>query len=57
MAHWVWGGGFLAKLGALDFAGGLVIHILSGVSGLTVCILLGKRMVMAKFQCFHIIYQ
>lgn len=43
MAHWVWGGGFLAQLGALDFAGGLVIHILSGVSGLTVCILLGKR--------------
>ena len=43
MAHWVWGGGFLANLGALDFAGGLVIHILSGVSGLTVCILLGKR--------------
>ncbi len=35
MAHWVWGGGFLAELGALDFAGGLVIHILSGVSGLT----------------------
>lgn len=30
MAHWVWGGGFLASLGALDFAGGLVIHILSG---------------------------
>ena len=43
MAHWVWGGGFLSQLGALDFAGGLVIHILSGVSGLTVCILLGKR--------------
>ncbi len=43
MAHWVWGGGFLAQLGALDFAGGLVIHILSGVSGLTICILLGKR--------------
>ena len=43
MAHWVWGGGFLASLGALDFAGGLVIHILSGVSGLTLCILLGKR--------------
>ncbi len=43
MAHWVWGGGFLAKLGALDFAGGLVIHILSGVSGLTLCLLLGKR--------------
>ena len=43
MAHWVWGGGFLAQLGALDFAGGLVIHILSGVSGLTLCILLGRR--------------
>ncbi len=43
MAHWVWGGGFLAGLGALDFAGGLVIHILSGVSGLTICLLLGKR--------------
>lgn len=43
MAHWVWGSGFLAELGALDFAGGLVIHILSGVSGLTLCILLGKR--------------
>lgn len=44
MAHWVWGGGFLAELGALDFAGGLVIHILSGVTGLTLCILLGKRL-------------
>lgn len=43
MAHWVWGGGWLARLGALDFAGGLVIHILSGVSGLVLCILLGKR--------------
>ena len=43
MAHWVWGGGFLSQLGALDFAGGLVIHILSGVSGLTICILLGTR--------------
>ncbi|MDV5063287.1 ammonium transporter [Veillonella sp. YH-vei2232] len=43
MAHWVWGGGFLAELGALDFAGGLVIHILSGVSALTLCLLLGKR--------------
>ena len=43
MAHWVWGGGFLAELGALDFAGGLVIHILSGVSGLMICLLLGKR--------------
>ena len=43
MAHWVWGGGWLSTLGALDFAGGLVIHILSGVSGLVLCIMLGKR--------------
>ena len=43
MAHWVWGGGSLANLGALDFAGGLVIHVLSGVSGLVLCLLLGRR--------------
>ena len=43
MANWVWGGGFLANLGALDFAGGLVIHVLSGVSGLVLCLLLGRR--------------
>ena len=44
MAHWVWGvGGWLRTLGALDFAGGTVIHILSGVSGLVACIVLGKR--------------
>lgn len=43
MAHWVWGGGWLANLGALDFAGGLVIHILSGVSGLVICMMIGKR--------------
>lgn len=43
-AHWVWGvGGWLRELGALDFAGGTVIHILSGVSGLVACIVLGKR--------------
>lgn len=43
-AHWVWGvGGWLRGLGALDFAGGTVIHILSGVSGLVVCLVLGKR--------------
>lgn len=44
MAHWVWGvGGWLRTLGALDFAGGTVIHILSGVSGLVACLVLGKR--------------
>ncbi len=44
LAHMVWGaGGFLNKLGAVDFAGGNVVHISSGVSGLVACILLGKR--------------
>ena len=44
MAHMVWGaGGFLAELGAVDFAGGNVVHISSGVSGLTLAILLGRR--------------
>ena len=43
MAHWVWGGGWIEELGALDFAGGLVIHILSGVSGLVAALMIGKR--------------
>jgi ammonium transporter, Amt family len=44
LAHMVWGtGGFLRGLGALDFAGGNVVHISSGVSGLVACVLLGKR--------------
>ncbi|MFC4651581.1 ammonium transporter [Lactococcus nasutitermitis] len=43
LAHLVWGGGFLAKLGAIDFAGGIVIHISSGISGLILAIVLGKR--------------
>jgi ammonium transporter, Amt family len=43
VAHWVWGGGWLAKLGALDFAGGTVVHINAGVSALALAILLGKR--------------
>ena len=44
LAHWVWGnGGFLRKLGALDFAGGTVVHISSGVSALTCAIVIGKR--------------
>jgi Amt family ammonium transporter len=43
LAHWIWGGGWLAKLGALDFAGGAVIHISSGASALVCAIILGKR--------------
>lgn len=44
LAHWVWGtGGWLRNLGALDFAGGIVVHVSSGVSALVAAILLGKR--------------
>ncbi len=44
LAHWVWGtGGWLRELGALDFAGGLVVHISSGVSALACILVLGKR--------------
>jgi len=43
VAHWIWGGGWLAQLGVLDFAGGLVVHCTAGVSALVVALLLGKR--------------
>jgi Amt family ammonium transporter len=44
VAHWVWGGGWIAqKLGALDFAGGLVVHVLSGVAALCCVLVMGKR--------------
>jgi len=43
LAHWVWGGGWLATLGAIDFAGGTVIHISSGVAALVAAMVLGKR--------------
>jgi len=43
LAHMVWGGGIIGSLGAVDFAGGDVVHISSGVSGLVACIILGKR--------------
>jgi ammonium transporter, Amt family len=43
VAHWVWGGGFLAKLGALDFAGGTVVHVNAGIAALVGALVLGKR--------------
>jgi len=49
IAHWVWGaGGWLGKIGALDFAGGIVIHVSSGVSALLLAVLIGKRVGYAK---------
>jgi len=43
ICHWVWGGGFLGSAGVLDFAGGTVVHINSGVAGLVAALVLGKR--------------
>jgi Amt family ammonium transporter len=43
IAHWVWGGGWLADMGALDFAGGTVVHVNAGVAALVAAMLVGKR--------------
>jgi Amt family ammonium transporter len=43
VAHWVWGGGWLMNMGALDFAGGTVVHINAGISALVAALVLGKR--------------
>ena len=43
VAHWVWGGGWLATLGALDFAGGTVVHVNAGVAALVAALVLGPR--------------
>jgi Amt family ammonium transporter len=43
LAHWVWGGGWLAKLGVMDFAGGIVVHVSAGVSALVCALVLGRR--------------
>lgn len=43
VARWVWGGGFLAEMGVIDFAGGIVVHTTAGVSALVVALMMGKR--------------
>ena len=43
LAHWVWGGGFLATMGVLDFAGGLVVHLSAGIGGLVAAVVMGRR--------------
>jgi Amt family ammonium transporter len=43
VAHWVWGGGWLAQMGALDFAGGTVVHVNAGVAALVAALVLGPR--------------
>lgn len=43
VVHWVWGGGWLAKMGVIDFAGGIVVHVTAGVSALVIAVMLGAR--------------
>jgi ammonium transporter, Amt family len=43
VAHWVWGGGWLGTMGALDYAGGTVVHLNAGTAALVTCLMLGKR--------------
>ncbi len=52
VAHWAWGGGWMGAMGALDFAGGTVVHINAGVAGLVLSILLGKRLGYGKEAMF-----
>ncbi|BAM86330.1 ammonium transport protein [Bradyrhizobium oligotrophicum S58] len=43
LAHWIWGGGFLAQAGVVDFAGGLVVHLSAGTGGLVAALVMGRR--------------
>jgi Amt family ammonium transporter len=52
IAHWVWGKGWMASMGALDFAGGTVVHINAGVAGLVLSLVLGKRIGFGKEAMF-----
>jgi Amt family ammonium transporter len=52
IAHWVWGGGWMGAMGALDFAGGTVVHINAGVAGLVLTLILGKRLGYGKEAMF-----
>jgi Amt family ammonium transporter len=52
VAHWVWGGGWMGNMGALDFAGGTVVHINAGVAGLVLALVVGKRVGYGKEAMF-----
>ncbi len=52
IAHWVWGGGWMGSMGALDFAGGTVVHINAGVAGLVLSLIVGKRIGYGKEAMF-----
>jgi len=52
VCHWAWGGGWMSKMGALDFAGGTVVHINAGVAGLVLALIIGKRVGYGKEAMF-----
>jgi Amt family ammonium transporter len=52
IAHWAWGGGWMGRMGALDFAGGTVVHINAGVAGLVLSLIVGKRIGYGKEAMF-----
>ncbi|MHC1782208.1 MAG: ammonium transporter [Anaerolineaceae bacterium] len=58
LAHWLWGGGFLAQLGVVDFAGGIVVHISAGFAALASVFIVGKRKILPseKNQPHNITY-
>ncbi len=49
LAHWVWGGGWASQFGAIDFAGGTVVHISSGFAALAIALVIGKRVGFGKY--------
>ena len=51
IAHWVWGGGWLGTAGALDYAGGSVVHLNAGTAALVTCLVLGKRKGLGTRTC------
>jgi Amt family ammonium transporter len=53
IAHWVWGGGWLSALGAIDFAGGITIHSVAGWAGMIVSLMLQKRRNIEKLEMTH----
>ena len=56
LAHWVWGGGWAAQFGAIDFAGGTVVHISSGFAALALAIVIGKRVGFGKYALLSLIH-
>ncbi|WP_274923688.1 ammonium transporter [Methanogenium marinum] len=56
LAHWAWGGGWASQLGALDFAGGTVVHISSGFGALALCMVIGARKGFGKYgmEPYHV---